>query len=114
MFRKLRMPDVDTRCAKFALLDRGLGAEVGRCSLRAEGTGLLDQVDLGAGDGGGGDESAVLGADESEVALGDIGAVLGRFQLALEPSDPGHALLGETLLQAKTRRVNKQTKYIHL
>lgn len=68
-------------------------------SLCAESAGFLDEVHLGSGDGGGGDEGAVLGADEREVALGDVSAVLGCLQLALESSHPGHALLGETLLE---------------
>lgn len=68
------------------------------CSLRAEGAGLLDQVDLRAGHRRGGDEGAVLSTDEREVALGDVSAILGCLQLALESSHSGHALLGHALL----------------
>ena len=53
-------------------------------------SGLLDHVDLGAGDRGGGDEGAVLGADQGQVALGVLGAVLGGLQLTLEAALPGH------------------------
>lgn len=77
-----------------------VGRGVGR-SLCAQGAGLLHEVDLGAGHRGGGDEGAVLGTDEREVALGNIGAVFGGFQLALESSYSRYALLGDTLLLAK-------------
>lgn len=77
-----------------------LGGAGAGCSLRAERAGLLHQVDLGAGHGGGGHEGAVLGADERQVALGDVGAVLSGFELALESSDPRHGLLGHALLLA--------------
>lgn len=45
----------------------------------------------------------MLGADQGQIALGTVGAVLGGFQLALESSYPGHALLGHTLLFAEER-----------
>lgn len=67
-------------------------------SLRAEGAGLLDQVHLGAGHGGGGYESAVFGADERQIALGDVGAVLCSFEFTLESSYSRHTLLGYSLL----------------
>lgn len=85
---------------RYRLMERNAGVAgrwMGR-SLCAEGAGFLHQVDLGARDCGGGDESAVLGADEGEVALGDVGTVLGGFELALESSYPRHALLGDALL----------------
>lgn len=75
----------------------GAGRKVG-FSLCAESTGLLDQVDLGAGHRGGGDEGAVLGTDEREIALGNVSAVFGGFQFALESAYPCYALLGNALL----------------
>lgn len=54
---------------------------------------LLYQVDLGSGNGVGGDERAVLGANEGQAALGSVGAILGGFQLALEAAHAGYALL---------------------
>lgn len=80
-------------------MERNAGGEERTCSLRAKGAGLLDQVHLGAGDGGGGYESAVFGADEGQVALGNVGAVFGGLQLALESSHSGHALLRNSLLK---------------
>lgn len=70
-----------------------LGGRGGRVSLRAEGARLLHEVDLRAGHGGSGHEGAVLGADQREVALGDISAVFSGLQLTLESSYSGHALL---------------------
>lgn len=59
---------------------------------------LLHEVDLGAGHVGGGDEGAVLGADEGKVALGVVGAILCGLELALEAAHAGHVLLGCSLL----------------
>lgn len=64
---------------------------------------FLDHVHLGAGDGGGGDEGAVLGADERQVALGVLGAVFGGLELALEAAHPGHGLLRHALLPRRER-----------
>lgn len=62
------------------------------------GAGFLHEVHLTPGNGGGGNEGAVLGADEGQVALGYVSSVLGRFELALEATHPGHALVGHALL----------------
>jgi len=64
--------------------------------------GLLHQVHLAAGDGRGRDEGAVLGPDQGQVALGGVGALLGRLQLALESPHSSHTLLGHALLQKQT------------
>lgn len=86
----------------------GVAGPTERRSLRAERAGLLHEVDLRAGHGGGGDERAVLGADEGQIALRDVGAVFGGFELALESSYPGHALLGHALLLAREKRACHQ------
>lgn len=53
---------------------------------------LLDHVDLGAGHGAGGDECAVLGADQRQVALCRVCAVFCGLELTLEAAYAGHAL----------------------
>lgn len=55
--------------------------------------GFLNQIDLRSGDGRGGDERAVLGADQRQVALSHIGAVLGSLELSLETANLGDTLL---------------------
>lgn len=47
------------------------------------------EVHLRSRDGGCGDESAVLGADERQIALGHLGAVLSCLELALEATHTG-------------------------
>lgn len=59
---------------------------------------LLDEVHLGTGHGGGGDEATVFRADQAQVAFGGVGAVLRGLELPLESADPGHALLGHAFL----------------
>lgn len=59
---------------------------------------LLDKVDLGAGYGRGRHEATVFRADKGQVALGCVGAILGRLQFSLESAHPGYALLGHALL----------------
>lgn len=62
-------------------------------------SGFLYQVYLGTGYCAGGDESAVLGADEIQIAFGGIGAVFGGFQFSLETAHAGYTLAGNSLLQ---------------
>ncbi len=64
---------------------------------------LLDDLNLG-GARECSDERPVLGSDHAQVALGTVGALLGRLKLALEPADSGDALLGHALLQRKIVR----------
>lgn len=59
---------------------------------------LLDEVHLGTGHRRGGDEAAVLGADQGQVALSRVGAILRGLELPLEPADPGDALLRHAFL----------------
>lgn len=63
--------------------------------------GLLNQIDLRSGHGGGGDEGTVLGADQVQIALGHISAVLGGFQFALEATNLGNALLRALFLEGR-------------
>lgn len=59
---------------------------------------LLDEVHLGTGHGRGGDEAAVFGADQGQVALSRVGAILRGLELPLESTDSGDALLRHALL----------------
>lgn len=62
-------------------------------SLYVDTSALLDQVDLGSGNGAGGDKGAVLGTDQVQTALGGIGTVLSSFQFPLEAAHAGNTLL---------------------
>lgn len=59
---------------------------------------LLDKVDLRTGYGRGGDEAAVFGTNQGQIAFSGIGTVLGCFEFPLESADPGYTLLGHALL----------------
>lgn len=65
------------------------------------GSALLDQVDLRSGHAAGRHEGAVLGTDHRQVALGLLGTVLGRLQLALETADTRRRLLRHALLRTR-------------
>lgn len=57
-----------------------------------------------AGHLAGGDPGAVLGADERQIRLGLVGAVLGRLQFALEATDARQVLRAHALLQTQTNK----------
>lgn len=59
---------------------------------------FLDEVYLGARYSRGGDEAAVFGADQAQIALGRVGAILSGLEFPLESADPADALLGHALL----------------
>lgn len=62
-------------------------------SLYVDTSAFLDQVNLGTGNGAGGDEGAVLSTDQIQTALGGIGTVLSSFQFPLEAAHAGYTLL---------------------
>jgi len=66
----------------------------------------LLNVHLRTGHSGGGDECAVLGADQIQVGFGNIGTILGSLQFALETTDTGGGLLGEALLLGQLASVD--------
>lgn len=80
----------------------------------AEGARLLHKVDLGAGHSGGSDESAVLGADQRQVALSGIGTVFSSLQFTLESSYSCNALLRYALLGKKQTKMLVISPYIVL
>lgn len=62
---------------------------------------FLYQVYLRTGYCAGGDESAVLGADEIQITFGGIGAIFGGFQFPLETAHAGDTLTGNSLLRKR-------------
>lgn len=66
----------------------------------------LLNVHLRAGHGGGGDECAVLGADQIQIGFGNIGTILGSLQLTLETADACGCLLGDALLLGQLASVD--------
>lgn len=69
--------------------------------------GLLGDEDLPGATGNlaGGHPGAVLGANQGQVALGGVGAILGRLQFALEAAHAGQVLLAQTLLRRGSTKV---------
>ena len=59
---------------------------------------LLDEVYLGTGHGWSGDKAAVFGADQAQIALCRVGAILRGLEFSLESADPGDALLRHAFL----------------